>query len=178
MKGVGGSAVSSRVFLTLGTVVVALVAFRFVLRVISGLTVWQAAASRDGAPSASAFVLQHGTSLLVGGLAAGALFIAVAAGVLRRRPWALPVAVAIFAVTAAVAVGVAVFQISALARGSAVFAGAAEIGYGPLFTFWRISGCVAALLLALFCAASLRRLASDEMRREFSGLPRRPGAPR
>jgi hypothetical protein len=93
---------------------------------------------------------------------------------LRRRPWARPTAIVLFAGTGAAALGIAVFQLSALARGSAVPAEAAEIGYGPLLSFWRIGGAVAALLLALFCAASLRRFASDEMRREFSGEPRRP----
>lgn len=159
--------------MALATVVLALVAFRFVRGGIAALSVWQAA-STAGARSSSTFLLHHGSSLLIGALAAGALLIAVAAGVLRRRPWARPAAIIFLAVTAAAALGVALFQISALASGSAIPPEVAEVGYGPLLALWRIGGAVAALLLALFCAASLRRFTSEEMRREFSGEPRRP----
>ena len=173
----GGSSASSRIFLALGALVVALVALRFVAGGIAAFAAWKtasAASEAAGAGSPFSFAFRHAGSLLGGALLAGALLVGVAAGVLRRRPWARPAAILLFAATGAAAAGVAVFQLSALARGSAVPADAAEVGYGPMLAFWRIGGAVAALLLALFCAASLRRFTSDEMRREFSGEPRRP----
>ncbi len=180
MKRLGGSPASSRIFLALGTLVVAVVAFRFVRGGIAALAAWKTASAAstasaaEGAASPFAFLFRHAGSLLAGALVLGALLIGLAAGVLQRRPWARPAAILFFAATGAAAAGVAVFQLSALARGAAVPAEAAEIGYGPLLSFWRIGGAVAALLIALFCAASLRRFASAEMRREFSGEPRRP----
>lgn len=169
MKGVGGSPASGRIFMALGTLVVALIAFRFVRGGLAAITAWRVASAAAGAPSSFVFVRTHLAVLTVAALAAGVLVVAVGAGVLTRRPRARLTAIGLLAVTAAGAAAVALFQLSALARGSAVPPEAREIGYGPLLSFWRIGGAAASLLLALFCAASLRRLASEEMRREFEG---------
>ncbi|MFN2632277.1 MAG: hypothetical protein ABR610_02570 [Thermoanaerobaculia bacterium] len=151
----GRPTASSRIFLALGTLVAA------------------SASAAEGAASPYSSLSRHAGSLLAGGVLAGALLLVFAAGVLKRRPWARPAAILLFAGTGAAAIAGAVFQLSAR-RGAVVPADAAEIGSGPLLSLWRKGGAVAALLHALFCAASLRRFTSKEMRREFSGEPRRP----
>ena len=104
-------------------------------------------------------------------LAAGALLllvvVAVCVGALRRRPWALGASVALLGTGAAAGLGVAVFQLSALLRGVDRTPEAAEIGYGPVISYWRIASVVIGLLVAAFCAAAVRRFASEETRREF-----------
>lgn len=169
MTGVGGSPASGRIFMALGTLVVALVAFRFARGGLAAITAWDAASAAAGAPSSFRFVRAHGALLAVTAVVALIALLAVVSAVLTRRPWARPAAIGLLAVTGAAAVAVAVFQLSALAGGPAVPPETREIGYGPLLSFWRIGGAVASILLALFCAASLRRLASEEMRREFEG---------
>ncbi len=174
MIGVGGSPRSGRIYLAAGTLVAAFVAFRVVRGAIAAVSAWQAAAYSAGRSAAPLAFARSGW-FLAGLLAAGLLVVAVATGTVRRRPWARPAAIALLGVIGAAALGIALFQIDALVRGSALPPEVAQVGYGRLLHLWRIGGGAAALLIGLFCAAALRRLTSEEMRREFSkNQARRP----
>ncbi len=152
---------------------VAFFAFRIVRGVIAAASSWQAAASSGGRSTAPLAFARSGW-FLAGAAAAGGLVIAVAAGAVRRRPWARPAAIALLGLIGTSALGVALFQIDALLRGTALPPEVAEVGYGRLLATWRVGGGAAALIVVLFCAAALRRLTSPEMRREFSEKNARP----
>ncbi|MEO8431372.1 MAG: hypothetical protein ABI592_07670 [Acidobacteriota bacterium] len=168
MNGSDRRSVSSRVFLYLGGLVVAVVAIRFVRATLGAVAVFRGI-RRDGeggvppaAPSATAVALVVALLFAI---------LAIAAGVVRRRRWARGAAIALLAATAAAGLVLALIQLSALARGVDRSPEAAEIGYGPVLSYWRIAAIAVGLLAALFSGASLRRLASPEMRRQFDGSP-------
>ncbi|MEO8189245.1 MAG: hypothetical protein ABI682_02800 [Acidobacteriota bacterium] len=174
--GVGGSARSGRIYLAAGTLVVAFFAFRIVRGVAAAASTWQSAASAGTRATAPMAFARSGW-FLAGAAAAGLLIIAVAAGAVRRRPWARPAAMALLGLIGASALGVALFQADALVRGTALPPEVAEVGYDRLLAMWRVGGGAAAFVVALFCAAALRRLTSREMRREFSENDARPTTP-
>jgi hypothetical protein len=160
---------ASRVFLGLGALVVAIMALRVVRAGFAALTFLHAAPDAgSGSPtSPGRFAVPDPAALALGAALLLAAAMVIARGALRRRPWARPVSIAALALATAAALTVAAIQILALARTGAPSPEAAEIGYGRILSFWRIAGAGAALLLAVFCGAALRRLTSSEMRREF-----------
>jgi hypothetical protein len=164
------SSAYSRLFLALGGLVVLggvlqVVRAFFEIRAAVGKT-----ASVPGAPHALAWLAGGRGRIVIGAAAVLAVIVvAVSVGVLRRRPWALGASVALLGVGAAAGLGVAAFQLAALFRGVDRTPEAAEIGYGPVLSYWRICSVIVGFLVALFCGASLRRLRSEETRREFRG---------
>lgn len=108
-----------------------------------------------------------GRLVFAAGAVLAVIVVAVCVGALQRRPWALAASVALLGIGAAAGLGVAVFQLSAILRGLDRTPEAAEIGYGHVLSYWRIASVVIGLLVAGFCAAAVRRFASEETRREF-----------
>ena len=162
MNGSGRSSSYSRAFLALGGVVVGAGLFRLARAGFAARGVLARIpdpARRAGLDARLFFALA--LALVV--------VIAVAAGAIRRRPWARIAAIALLAAGAATGLGVAVLQVSALARGADRTPEAAEIGYGALLSHWRIAAVAVGVLAAAFCAAGLRRLASEDMKRQFEG---------
>lgn len=163
MNGSGRSSSYSRAFLALGSVVVGAGLFRLARAGFAARGVLARIpdpARRAGLDARLFFALA---------LALVVVVIAVAAGAIRRRPWARIAAIALLAAGAATGLGVAVLQVSALARGADRTPEAAEIGYGALLSYWRIAAVAVGVLAAAFCAAGLRRLASEDMKRQFEG---------
>ncbi|MDQ6891314.1 MAG: hypothetical protein M3167_01360 [Acidobacteriota bacterium] len=164
------SSTYSRLFLVLGGLVVA----GGVLRVVRAFMEIGGAVgtteSRPGASHALAWLASGRGRLVIGAAAVIAVIVvAVSVGVLRRRSWALGASVALLGVGAAAGLGVAAFQLAALVRGVDRTPEAAEIGFGPVLSYWRLCSVVVGFLVALFCGASLRRLRSEATRREFRG---------
>ena len=162
------SSAYSRLFLALGTLVVAWGVFQLVrpfFRVRDAI-------GRTGSGELAGAVFRPlaggRCGLLIACLAiAAVVVVAVCAGALRRRPWALGASVALFGLAAAAGLGVAVFQVATLMRGADRTPDALEIGYGPVLSYWRIASIAVGLLVAVFCGAAVARFLSEDTRREF-----------
>ena len=163
----------SRVYMALGAIVVGWCLYRLIRVLTAAATIVGAAARKPAAidvlPSGWRFAATH--RVLVGSavLVVGAAALLLAHGVLSRRPWARPVAIAVLALFVVAGLAVAVLQLVGLLRGPGPEAD--EIGYAHILSFWRFLGVFAGAGIALFSAAALARLSSERMRREFEARP-------
>lgn len=174
MNGEGRTSSYSRVFLVLGGLVVAAILLRLGRGLLALFGLWRAVPAGSAQESMSpppAFFWARPGVLLVLAAALGAVTLAVAAGAIRRRPWARVAAIAMLASGAVLGLAVAVFQVSALVRGVDRTPEAAEIGYDAVLSYWRIAAVLVGFVTAAFCAAALRRFATEDMRRQFERPP-------
>ncbi|HYK42507.1 MAG TPA: hypothetical protein VE007_08960 [Thermoanaerobaculia bacterium] len=151
------SSAYSGVFLALGSLVVAAAGFRALVGFMRVRGAVASAARAAGSPVIVAAVL-----LIF-------VVVAVSVGAIQRRPWALGASVVLLGIGAAAGMGTAIFQLSAMLRGIDRVSDGLEAGYGPVLSHWRIGSVIVGLLVTVFCAAAVRRLSSEEMRREFRG---------